>query len=386
MDAYEKELQKCNSVQNLAVNVRTLDNASAVQQMQLAFSGGGTSPYDIVQMSNSSLAKIGSQQGWLMPLNDLIAKYSDKYDLKDIPQAAWDAATFNGKILGIPVDANTLHLMYRTDLFQKYNLQPPTTYDEIISDCSVLKAEKGLTVPFATDLSAGWAWELEFFQFLKSYGGQYLNSDNTPGFDSPEGVAALTKLKQVADACMGPVGIGLGYQAMVTGLQNGTIGFIQTWADQGPSMDDPTKSDFVGKIGFAPAAAAKPGGLLAGSAWNDFMAIPAKTGVDPDLIFQVIMEATDLQVQTQLASSGMILVSRQKALQTPGAFRSSQAALTTITQGAGPRSNYPGESLAEAALGNSLPLVGTGELTPQQALDKAQADYIKEAKAQGLLK
>jgi ABC-type glycerol-3-phosphate transport system substrate-binding protein len=387
MDAYTKNIENCDSVSNIKVNIRTLDNSAAIQQMQLAFSGGGTSPYDIVQMANSSMQTIGGNgKGWLMPLNDLIKKYKDQYDLGDIPQAAWDAATFNGQILGIPVDANTLHLMYRTDLFKKYNLQPPTTYDDVIADCKVLKAEKSLTIPFNTDLSAGWAWDLEFYQFLKSFGGVYLNPDNTPGWNSPEGVAALTKMKEVVDACMGPTGLSMGYTDNATGLETGTIGMIEIWADSAPAMDDPTQSHYVGSIGFAPAPAAKPGGLLAGSAWNDFLAIPASTGDDPNLLFQVIMSATTLQVQAQLASQGLIMPARQKALTAPGSFRSLQAALTTINQGVGARQNLPGESIAETMLGNYLPLVGTGQLTPQEALSKAEADYIKEATTQGILK
>jgi len=385
MDAYAKEMQKCG-VGNLTINVRSLNNSAAVQQMQLAFSGGGTSPYDIVQMSNSSIAKIGGLGGWLLPLNDLVEKYRAKYNLNDIPKSAWDAATFNGKILGIPVDANTLHLMYRTDLFAKYNLKAPTNYDEVIAACQALKAEKGLTVPFATDLSAGWAWDIEFFHFLQSYGGKYLNADNTPGFNTQAGVDALTKLKEVVDGCMGKDGLSLGSDAMVSGMQNGTIGFIQTWADLGPAMDDAAKSNFVGKISFAPAAAAKPGGSRASSTWNDFYAIPAKTAQDPDLLFQLIMEATSQGVQQRLAGQGLVLVARQEALKAPGAFRSSQAALTSITEGIGPKPNSAAQPLAAAALGNYLPLVGTGELSPKDALAKAEADYIKEATKQGFLK
>jgi multiple sugar transport system substrate-binding protein len=129
MTAYQEEIKKCESA-NLTVNIRTLDNSAAVQQMQLAFSGGGTSPYDIVQMSNGSIATIGGQ-GWLLPLNDLVETYHDQYSLNDIPQAAWNAATFDGKILGIPVASNTLYMMYRKDLFEKYNITSPITYDEM---------------------------------------------------------------------------------------------------------------------------------------------------------------------------------------------------------------------------------------------------------------
>ncbi|MDQ3250380.1 MAG: hypothetical protein M3Q45_14370, partial [Chloroflexota bacterium] len=112
----------------------------------------------------------------------------------------------------------------------------------------------------------------------------------------------------------------------------------------------------------------------------------ATTAADPDLAFQLIMEATRLDVQQRLAGEGLILVARQEALKTEGAFRSSQAALTSINDGIGPSPNSAAQPLAAAALGNYLPLVGTGELTPAEALAQAEADYIKEATAQGYIK
>ena len=48
-------------------------------------------------------------------------------------------------------------------------------------------------------------WEIEFMHFIRSFGGSYLNDeDNTPIFNGDEGVAALTKMKEVVDGCMGP--------------------------------------------------------------------------------------------------------------------------------------------------------------------------------------
>jgi hypothetical protein len=63
-----------------------------------------------------------------------------------------------------------------------------------------------------------------------------------------------------------------------------------------------------------------------------------------------------------------------------------EAANESIAKGVGIYQKLPANSLALTALGNWLPLAATGELSPKDALDKAAADYIKEAKAQGFIK
>ncbi len=49
-------------------------------------------------------------KGWLLPLNDLIEKYWDEYDLGDIPAVVWEGGTLDGNIYGVPIIGNTLHL------------------------------------------------------------------------------------------------------------------------------------------------------------------------------------------------------------------------------------------------------------------------------------
>lgn len=379
MEFYADEFKKCDEVENIEVNVQLLDFISVQEAVRLALSSGGESPYDIVHGSNPEVAEWGSQ-GWLLPLNDFIDKYRDEYDLDDIPEAAWEGGTVNGNIYGVPAVANTLHLMYRADLFEKYNLEPPATYDEVITACEVLKDEPSIDIPFTMNLHAGWAWEFEFWNFMRSLGGNYLNEDNTPAFNSPEGVAAATKMKEVVDACMGEEGLGYSIEASEIGLQTGQLAFVNIWAASGPGMYDPDRSDFADVIEFAPAAAPEPGAPHAGSAWNDYYTIPATSAVDPDLAFRMIMEAVDLESQRAGAAVG--IPTRESITE---GVRNLEEARETFNNGSGIYPPNPAITLAQSALWNWLPFIGTGEMTPQEALDAAAEEYIKEATAQGFL-
>ena len=380
---YAKELEQCNDVPNLRVNTMLLDSGSAKEQMRLSLSGKGKSPYEILHVDDALITEFATQ-GKLLPLDDLIAKYKDQYALGDIDPSLYELATFDGKVYGIPIVANTMLYFYRMDLFDKYGLKVPETYDDVIASCAVLKQEKDLEMPFAINLHAGWAWRIEFHNMLKAYGGNWLNDDSTPAFNGPEGVKAVEKILEIVDACMGQEGLTWSIDDVEIGLETGTLASANTWASRAANMDNPDKSKFVGKIGFAPAPRAVPGGPHAGPAAADFYVIPANTDVDPDIIFRVIMEAADLESQMEAAKLGM--VTRTTVAKSGAGGRYLEAALATIANGASNYGKNPAVALARTAIENNLPKVATGELTPQQALDLAAQQYIEEARKQGFIK
>lgn len=379
MDYYTAEIEKCGEVENIDINAQMQDFAATKDTFRLAMSGGDESPFDIMHMADTGINEFGNA-GWLLPLNDLIDKYRDEYNLDDISDAGWQGASIDGVIYGIPATANTMHLAYRSDLFEKYELEVPKTYDEVIEICQVLKDEPSIDLPFTQDMSAGWAWENEFLSFIRAHGGDYLNEDNTPAFNGPEGVAAATQMKAVVDACMGPAGLAVGYEAAEININTGAQAMVHIWASNTASMFDPEQSDFADVIKFAPAPAAVPGGPLVGSAWHDYYTIPATTPNDADLIFRIIMESLDHESMLGAAEKGIVTrTSIKKGLP------NLPAASETIANGIGIYPPNPAITLAQAALWNHLPFVGTGELTPQEALDAAAEEYTAEAKAQGYL-
>ncbi len=381
---FADELEKCNEVDNLTVNTQLLDSASSEEQANLALAGGGDSPWAILHTVPARMVTLSDFDA-LLPLNDLIEQYREEYNLDDIPQPVWDAASIDGNIYGVPFMSNTMHLFYRTDLFEQHGLDVPTTYDDVIDACGVLKDEPSIDLPFTMNLHAGWAWEIEFMHFIRSFGGKYLNDDdNTPTFNGDEGVAALTKMKEVVDGCMGVEGLTYSIDDSEIGMETGTLAFVHIWASRAANMDDPDKSDYVGTIGFAPSPAPNPdSGILGGSAWIDAYSITKRGGVDPDLAFRMIMETFDFDGQVGGAAHGAVV--RTSVGESGVGGRNLPAMAISLGQGVGGNSLNPAAALARTALGNWLPLVGTGDLTPEEALASAAEEYLAEATAQGFI-
>ena len=380
-DFYADELNKCNEVENLVVNANLLASADAQEQVRLALSSGGDSPFDIVHGANGQVAEWGAP-GWLMPLNDLIDKYRDEYNLDDIPEAAWEGATIDGNIYGVPIVANTLHLIYRQDVFDELGIEVPETYDDVIEACNAIGLDNpDWDMPFTINLSAGWAWEIEFFQMQRAFGGKFLDENNRPTFNDETGLQAAEKLVEVADACMGIDGYSFSLNDQEVALQLGSLPSTNMWASRAANMTDPERTDLGDVISYAPAPSAVAGGPRAGSAYNDFYMIPATTTNDPDLIFRIIMEAADEESQQQAAAVGM--AARLSAAEFGGPYLN--AANETIVNGIGIYDKNQAVGIARAKLGEFLPLIGSGEMTPQEALDAAAEAYIEEATAQGYI-
>ena len=381
-DYYAEELEKCNRIDNITVNANLLASADAQEQVRLALSSGGDSPFDIVHGANGQVADWGGP-GWLLPLNDLVEKYWDEYDLGDIPAVAWEGATFDGNIYGVPIVGNTLHLIYNQELLDQYGITDvPVTYDDVLAYCETVGLDNPeIDFPFTINLSAGWAWEIEFFAMQRGFGGDFIDENNMPTFNDETGVAAANMLKSLADTCMGVDGYSFSLNDQEVAMQLGTLPMTQMWASRAANMQDPDRTELGDVIMFAPAPKATADGPGTGTAWNDYYMIPLNTTNDPEVIFQVIMEAADARSQKDAAEVGM--ATRVSAAQFGGPYQ--PAAVQSIADGVGIYQKHPAVGIVRAKLGEFLPLIGTGEMTAQEALDAAAEAYIEEATAQGYI-
>jgi multiple sugar transport system substrate-binding protein len=381
LDYYASEIESCNQVDNLDVNTQILQSADAQSEMRLAASSTGASPYDIIHASNSYIGEF-ADQGWLLPLNDLVEKYSDEYDLDDIPQALWDSVTYDGEIYAVPIIVNTQHFMYNADILEEAGIEPPQTYDDVLEICQTMDTDAlNVDFPFGIVISAGWAWEIEFKNLLGAYGGIMLDENNMPMFNGEEGIDAMNKLLEIADVCLGEEGILLSTDDVQAGMANGSIAMAHLWASRAAMMDDEELSSVVGQVEFAPALFPTADQTVRGGIpWADFLAIPATSEVDHDLLFRIVMESADLE--SQIGATEFGLVPRLAAEE--AAPRYSSASLTTIAEG-GPAIDNPAINVAVGALSQFLPMASTGEMTVEEALNAAAELYIEEATAQGFI-
>ncbi len=380
IDLYASELEACNSVDNIEVNTQLLDSGSAHDQLRLALGAGGTSPYDIIMVTEADINSYVAE-GWMMPLNDLIDKYEEAYDISDISGLA--DMTVDGDIYGLPMEQNTRHLFYRPDLLEKYMIDVPQTWDDVIDACGALAEEDSIVIPFTTQLHAGWAWRIEFSDMVFAFGGQLLNDDNTPAFHGDAGVQAMNKLLEIVDACMGAEGLTYSIDDSQIGIATGELAMAFTWASRAAAMDAPDFSDYVGQIEFAPAPRATADGLYGATGGTGAgLGIPANIDDDPELVFQVILEAMDVESQIRASSVGVIT---RNAVAAQADARYLPAVFDTINGGVEGQNVPAIGAVLNPVLDNWLPQVMTGDMSVEEVLNAAADAYTTEATTQGFI-
>jgi raffinose/stachyose/melibiose transport system substrate-binding protein len=142
--------------------------------------------------------------GLLQPLveaGNLVALDGKVKGLSNFDKSALDGARGkkDSKVYGVPLEMATFPIYYNKDIFAKYNLQPPTTWDQMISDAKTLK-DHGIT-PFAAAGKDTWLLPLYDDVFgATRYGGPDFEQQVLSGkvsFTDPKYVAALSLLNQL---------------------------------------------------------------------------------------------------------------------------------------------------------------------------------------------
>jgi len=118
-----------------------------------------------------------------------------------------DLCTFDGKLSGYPTAYNVLNVYYRKDIFEKYDLEVPKTFEEFEEVCAALK-ENGVT-PISTAGLNGWH-VMRFVELLvEYYAGEDLHdklSAFDESWDNQYVVQALAKYQEFCEKGYFPEG------------------------------------------------------------------------------------------------------------------------------------------------------------------------------------
>ncbi len=136
MEGMERVLAVYNK-KNPDVEVVFEPKADTEYDAQLMSSLQTNTGSDIIFLRSFSGGKAVYDGGFLAALD------SDIPSLKDFPDSAKKAwSSDDGKVYGVPIFGVTHGVYYHKDIFKKYNLTPPQTWDEFIAVCQTLKDNK----------------------------------------------------------------------------------------------------------------------------------------------------------------------------------------------------------------------------------------------------
>ncbi len=132
---------------NISIDLEIVPNDSmTVLKTRMS---SGQAP-DIIQLQSYANVKEFAQSGWLLDL-------TNEPVLAKVVPSTKNSVTLpsNGKIYALPMDVAGIGIIYNKDIFKRYGLKPPKTFNELKSVCATLKKNK--VTPFASMFKANWS-------------------------------------------------------------------------------------------------------------------------------------------------------------------------------------------------------------------------------------
>ncbi|MHC5902845.1 ABC transporter substrate-binding protein [Streptomyces sp. S6] len=209
---------------------------------------GGGLP-DVGGVGAAMLAGFAAQEA-LEPLDGRLAKSPLNSKLnKDMVASLKAAGGGDGTLYSIPTSANNGVLYYRTDLFQKAGLQPPTTWDNFYAAAEKLtdagKNEFGYTIRGG----AGSIAQALDAMYGQSQIASFWNGDKTT-LNDPKNVTALEKYAALYKKVTPAADLNNDFTKMVAQWDSGTIGMLNHNLG---SYQDHVKAFGVGKFRGIPS-------------------------------------------------------------------------------------------------------------------------------------
>lgn len=180
-----------NSQNKYSVEVAEPGDFKDIQiKLQAALAAKGDLP-SLVQIDNAFFTRLalGNQ---LLDATSLLETLP-KGTVQDFNDTIWEYGQVNNKRFGLPWAASTLITAYNADAFKARNLAAPRSWDDYIKASNALTNRTSKGAIFFVD---GWI----FGSMVSSRGGNILDNNNKPDFDS---TASMQTLQMMYDLTRG---------------------------------------------------------------------------------------------------------------------------------------------------------------------------------------
>lgn len=242
--ALDQYLPEFNAKWDTEVRITLLGENERRAKARLDASTGAGS-YQVIYIDEANLAEYVSAD-WIHPLADVVPA---EYDLSDFRTDLSNVATVDGVQYFAPFVGGGDVLMYRKDVLEAHGLTPPKTLDELVAAIKTVNDPDNGIYGWSARGQRGsgmnvWRWT----PFFRAMGGEWVD-DGAPAFNSAAGIAATELYIDLMSYA--PPGVAtFNWSDSVEGFRSGQVAFLIESDVFGPWMEDPDKSQIVGKVGY----------------------------------------------------------------------------------------------------------------------------------------
>jgi multiple sugar transport system substrate-binding protein len=359
------------------INVAEFPYTNLFEKVLIDFNAR-TGAYDLVMLDDPWFPLFATKQ-FLTPLDPLLKQrgQAPDNDFVETSIALCHHPYQVGSQYALPYVGNSQLFFYRKDLFDKYNLKPPATWDDVLTAAKTIQEKESGSGMYGYVMRAaqGNAAVADFMPILWAFGGELLDpAAGKPTVNSPEAIAALEFMVELGK--YSPPGYA-SFNADEVGahLLQGTAAMSINWPAWISKFDDPTKSKVIGKIGFTTL----PSGRRPGKAeiGNWLIAIPQESR-NQEAAMDFLLWATSAE-QMKLSALRGNPPTRKSLFRDPelvAKFPAYPEQLRSL-ETSRPRPRTPQWNEIENVFGIFISKANSGALSPAEAMNQANAEIEK---------
>ena len=340
-----------------------------------------TAAYDLIMLDDPWFPRFAGNQ-FLAELTPLLLKRGKSEPDADFVEASVNVCRFPyllGTLYALPYVGNSQLFFYRKDLFEKHGLKPPSTWDDVLAAAKTIQeketgANGGKMYGYVMRAAQGNAAVADFMPIFWAFGAEMFDSDGKPTVNSPEGIAALEFMLELGK--VSPPGYAsFNADEVSAHLLQDTAAMSINWPAWISAFSDPARSKVIGKIEFATLPDARKTGQAEIGNW--LIAIP-RYSQNVEAAMDFLLWATTAEQMKRSALRGNP-PTRKSLFQDPelvAKFPAYPAQFRSLSTSR-PRPRTPQWNEIENAFGIFLSKANSGELSPTEAMNQANAEIEK---------
>lgn len=362
----------------IKANIDVIGQDVFESRITLSFTGG-TGDIDVVHTPVIQVQR-WIKAGWLQPMTNLVSEETTS----DILAGPLGAYSVDGEQWALPFFAGVGLMSYREDLLEKAGAEVPQTWEEMLDVAAKIKTDDQAVIALRAVPGQGFNMFI-FPMVMRAYGGtffaDYEGGDLTPAINSPENVQALKIYTQLINE-YGPAGAGnFNFAEVNAAAKNGDIAFAVEGTGIISQIVDPDKSKFAdvtgialppgGPAGRSPAIGVHGMGIPASAPNPELSAKFIEWAVSAETVAKIAMSESFPDFTTTSVAQNADVVAKYAAIHPDFLTTRVQALDLAIGHY---RPLIPEWPALGQAIGESVNAAINGLMTPEEALEQAEAD------------
>jgi len=341
-----------------------------------------TSAYDLIMVDDPWFPRFGHEQVLteLTPLLQKRGQTGPDSDFVETSVALCRHPYQTGPLYALPYVGNSQLFFYRKDLFDKYSLKAPSTWNDALTAAKTIHekettgANGARVYGYVMRAAQGNAAVADFMPIFWAFGGEMFDANGKPSVNSAEGIAALQFMLELGKYA--PPGYP-SFNADEVGahLLQGTAAMSINWPAWISSFNDPQKSKVIGKMEFTTLPGAQKSGQAEIGNW--LIAIPRDSrNIETAVDFLLWATSADQMKRSALRGNPP---TRKSLFQDPELVAKNPAypAQLRSLESSRPRPRTPYWNQVENAFGIFLSKANSGDLSPAEAMNQANVEIEK---------